>query len=420
MPAFSRLSWNPLAAMRVLRHVLAHWREERRTLRQGFTALGICIGVTMVAGVTLGAMDELLAEVPGLLVLVPAAIGMRGAIFGALGARLGTGILTGQYTTGWERGAFTTQNVEAAGLLSVVTAALSAVVAWGAAALFGLPTVGIPQLTILSMTGALVSSAVVLAVTLALSRTAQARSWDMDAIGMPVISATADLSTLPALILGTMLLINPVAEGILGGLLLAASAWTLWLGLRHPGDLARRIFRESLPVLGYAAIMGVFAGTILSTRLEALVTSPALLVAIPPFIAGGGALGGILSARLSSKLHLGLLAPQRLPDNSAALEGSLTVAWAIVGFAGVGALTQLASVIVGFDSPGLLPLVGATLVGGALATGALFFVAYYAATASYRFGLDPDNSSIPIVTATMDFLGIICFITGVSFVGGMT
>jgi mgtE-like transporter len=32
-------------------------------------------------------------------------------------------------------------------------------------------------------------------------------------------------------------------------------------------------------------------------------------------------------------------------------------------------------------------------------------VAYLAAVATYRFGLDPDNHGIPIVTSTMDFLG---------------
>ena len=34
---------------------------------------------------------------PGLLVLIPASVGMRGMIFGAMGARLGTGIAAGVF-----------------------------------------------------------------------------------------------------------------------------------------------------------------------------------------------------------------------------------------------------------------------------------------------------------------------------------
>jgi mgtE-like transporter len=398
--------------------VLSHWLSERRTLRQGFVALGICTSVTLVAGVILGAMEGLLARQPGLLILIPSAIGMRGAIFGALGARLGTGMLTGQFTLAPERRSFTGQNVEAAALLTLVTAGLSAVLARTAAGLVGITTIDLWQLTLISTVGAVLSSGVVLVVVLALARTAERRSWDMDAIGTPIISATADISTLPALVVGTLLLGSAAVRTVLGAACLAAAAAALVLGVRNAGDLTRRVVQESLPVLGYAALMGVLAGTVLSEQLETLVTSPALLVAIPPFIATCGAIGGILSARLSSQLHLGLLSPRALPERPAGLEGTLSIVFGVVGFATVGLLTQVASSVVGFASPGVAELGGITVTGGLLAVGVLFMVAYYAATSSYRFGLDPDNYSIPIVTATMDFMGILCLVAGITLFGG--
>src|SRR5918992_5775679 len=109
--------------------IARHWARERHTLRQGLTALAVSTGVGLGAGVVLGAMEGLLEQLPGLLVLVPAAIGMRGAIFGALGARLSTGILTGQYDTTLRRGSFTGANVEAAMTLTLVSSALSAIFA---------------------------------------------------------------------------------------------------------------------------------------------------------------------------------------------------------------------------------------------------------------------------------------------------
>lgn len=402
---------------RLVRAVVAHWTSERATLRQGVTALTICITVTLFAGVILGEMDGVLAETPGLLVLVPSAIGMRGAIFGALGARLGTGMLTGQFTTSLRRGDFTEANVEAALLLSMVTAVFTAALAWLGAGLFGLDTIDVLQLVIVSTVGALLSSAAVLGVTLALARTAQARRWDMDAIGTPIISATADISTLPALLLGVLLLGNAIVHLVLGLLFVVAAVAALVLGVRNPSQLARRVTRESLPVLTYTSVMGILAGTVLETRLDTLVTDPALLVSIPPFIASSGALGGILSARLSSQLHLGLVEPSRAPDRRATLEGSMTVLLALIGFTVVGVTTFLGAAAFGIDSPAAWQLIVAVVVGGLLATIVLFLVAYYAATSSYRFGLDPDTSSVPIVTSTMDFLGILCLVAGISVVG---
>jgi mgtE-like transporter len=163
--------------------------------------------------------------------------------------------------------------------------------------------------------------------------------------------------------------------------------------------------------------MGILAGTVLETRLETLVRDPALLVAVPPFIALSGALGGILSARLSSRLHLGLLTPSRAPSGQVAPEASVMGLLAIAGFTLVGTTTWIAATVFDIAAPSAWQLVVGLLSGGLIATGLLFLVAYYAATASFRFGLDPDNSSIPIVSSSMDFLGILCLVAGISVVG---
>jgi mgtE-like transporter len=402
---------------RAVRSVLSHWSRERATLRQGVSALTICVTVELFAGILLGSMERVLEATPGLLVLVPAAIGMRGAIFGPLAARLGTGMLTGQFTTGLRRGSFTAANVEAALLLSMITAVSNAVLAWGISGLFGLQTIDVLQLVIVSSIGAIAASVVVLAATLALARTAQARSWDMDAIGTPVISAVADITTLPALLAGVLMLGSVVVHIVLGGMLTVAGVVAAVLALRNPSPLARRITQESLPVLAYTGAMGILAGTVLETRLETLVRDPALLVAVPPFIALSGALGGILSARLSSRLHLGLITPSRAPGAQVAPDGSVIVLLAIAGFTVVGVTTWLGAAVFNIAAPSAWQLLLGLVTGGLLATVLLFFVAYYAATSSFRFGLDPDNSSIPIVSSSMDFLGILCLVVGISVVG---
>jgi mgtE-like transporter len=42
---------------------------------------------------------------------------------------------------------------------------------------------------------------------------------------------------------------------------------------------------------------------------------------------------------------------------------------------------------------------------------------YYIAILSYRFGLDPDNQSVPIITSVMDLAGILSFIYVLSLFG---
>lgn len=397
----------------VLTEVLQHWLHEQRTIRQGVLALSIGIGITLMAGIVLGAMDQLLEELPGLLVLAPAAIGMRGAIFGALGARLGTGMLTGQLDGSIARRSFLGQNVEAAVVLSIVTGVVLAAAARLMGLVVGFETISFTDLVLVSMVGAVLSSLATLGVVLALTRFAERQSWDMDAIGTPIVSAAADITTLPALIVGTLTLGNDTVSGVLGWSLVVLALAAAVLGLRSSADTVRRVTRESLPILLYTAAMGILAGSVLEARKETLITSVALLVAVPPFIASSGAIGGILSARLSSQLHLGLLDPTAIPKRPAWLEGTLTVLFATVGYLAVGLLTAAAAGLLGYGGPGVVRLIGVTITAGLLAVLMIFAVGYYAATASFRFGLDPDNVGIPLVTSTMDFVGILCLTVGI-------
>ena len=37
-------------------------------------------------------------------------------------------------------------------------------------------------------------------------------------------------------------------------------------------------------------------------------------------------------------------------------------------------------------------------------------VGYYLAVVTYRFGLDPDNQGVPIITSVMDLVGVACIL----------
>src|ERR671935_1384908 len=105
------MAFRALAARRRARRLFDYLRSERRTLRQGFVALLVSTGAALVAGITLGSISHTLELLPGLIILIPAANGMRGTIFGAIGARLGTSIHSGLFDVNRDRQGILYQNV---------------------------------------------------------------------------------------------------------------------------------------------------------------------------------------------------------------------------------------------------------------------------------------------------------------------
>src|SRR5882757_3092543 len=104
-------------------------RADPSGVRAGFGALLISSGGDLVAGLTLGSITGTLDKLPGLLVLVPAAIGMRGNVFGALGSRLGTLLHTGEFRLSRRVNTPVGQNIAAAILLSICMSVVLAVLA---------------------------------------------------------------------------------------------------------------------------------------------------------------------------------------------------------------------------------------------------------------------------------------------------
>lgn len=399
--------------------VRAYWSQERHSIRSGSTALAIGLAATVVAGVVLGASEGELEAIPGLLALIPAAIGMRGSIFGALGSRLATGIHTGEFRRELRRRSYLGRQVEAATILSFASATQAGLLAWGISLILGLPTVPLLDLVAISLIGGLLSSVVLFFVTVGMSLRSHRRGWNMDDVGAPIITATGDLVTLPALLAATLVLRVPTAATIAGVVGLVTFVAGLWIGWSSQEPTIRRIVRESTIVLTIAVTIDVIAGIVVESRAQQQFGMAALLILLPPFIANCGSLGGMLSSRLASKLHVGQIQPRAYPGKVAVLDFSLTALLSILAFTGVGAAGWLAAYLV----PGLtaLPLattVGVALLAGLFATPILAAAAYFAATTSFRFGFDPDNHGIPIVTATMDLAGVICLLAAITVVVG--
>jgi mgtE-like transporter len=167
-------------------------------------------------------------------------------------------------------------------------------------------------------------------------------------------------------------------------------------------------------------LLDILAGTVIESRLERFAEFPALLVIIPPFVAVAGALGGILSSRLSSKLQLGLLTPRGFPEAPAVLDGSLVVGFALVIFTVIGALGLLYGMVSSTSYPSAGAMVFGSLLAGLGATAIALVIAYYVAVVTARFGLDPDNHSVPTITSVLDLAGVVALLLVMSLFGVTT
>jgi mgtE-like transporter len=388
------------------------------SVRQGAVALLLSSGGDLLAGLTLGAITGTLERLPGLLVLVPAAIGMRGNIFGALGSRLGTAIHTGTFRLSARTDTVVGQNVAASMALTLSISVALAVLAKTIAVAFGVAgTISIADYLVISVLGGAVASAVVLLITVGVAAGAVRFGWDLDTVAAPVVTAAGDVVTLPSLFIATALVSLRIVTPVLATAVAVLGVVVAVMALRSGLPVLKRIVRESLPVLVLAGAVDIVAGLTIEKRLESFTTFPALLVLIPPFLEDAGALGGILSSRLASKLHLGLIAPVSVPQRAARRDFFLIAMFAVPVFSLVAVSADVAAIAFGLASPGPARMLAVALLGGVMVTAMAIVIAYYGAIGAYRFGLDPDNHGIPLVTSSMDLIGAIALILAIVVVG---
>jgi mgtE-like transporter len=191
----------------------------------------------------------------------------------------------------------------------------------------------------------------------------------------------------------------------------------LVMGIRSHLPTLRRIARESLPFLLAAGTLSTLAGVTIQSRLGPLVSEPALLIVIPPLLSLSGSLAGVLSARVSTKLHLGVVRPDRFSFRSVSEDVVLVYVIAVPIFIVLGIGADLLALLVGLGSPGLLEMLELMLLAGVLATVLSCVIAYFGALLTYRLGWDPDNNGIPIVSSASDFLGAAAFMVSLAILG---
>jgi len=380
------------------------FRDVSRVLGETFTALFICAIGDLIAGILLSGMTNTLEMLPGLLVLIPGAIGMRGNIFGALGSRLGSNLHIGTLTPELKKSPILNQNIISAMILTIIMSIFLAFAAKGFCILLGFESISLVDFTVISVLGGIFSGALLLPATILISIKSYENGWDPDNVTTPLIAASGDLFTIPSILLAVQILLwvkNGYTESILFVIFIIIGIMGFIYGVKS-GSHLKKIIVHSTPALFLASLFGTTAGTILNGSFSTILGNPSILALVPLFSGESGDLVSILGARLSSGLHIGSIESSLRPTEGALRNFAIIIILAIIIYPLIGILAYFGSLAMGLETVGLAKMVFISTSAGLMLTPIMLLIAFYLNTISYRKGLDPDNIVIPLSTSITD------------------
>ncbi|MFW3146439.1 MAG: magnesium transporter [Thermoplasmatota archaeon] len=412
---------NPASALlkRSVNRLPDRIKPETSLLLQSFWILLVCGLIDLFPGYFLGQYERLLIMVPGLLMILPPTVGLRGNIFGALASRLSSklhlGTIEPRFRQNKElRVQLMTSAIQLM-LLSVAIPAVGLVVGL----LFGLEMAGAHELLFISILAGAVSGLLMFGISFGITFLTFRRGWDPDNVSAPIIASTGDILTIPILFFCAWLVIHlPSAlVWVLGiGLMLLIISISLAVSMR--GALTPKvILRQAFPIALIAVVISTFSGLVLGASFDSLLKGTIFLIMIPAFNGQGGSMGSILGSRVTSAAYLGLHKLTLKPNQLAV--SSMISLWLIslVVFSVLGAGGAIIGVMAGMGLPPILQLAMIVIIGSTLITVLTSAAAYYTAYASFKTGLDPDNVVIPMLTAGMDVVGSGSLVIGIALTG---
>lgn len=388
--------------------------EHNQVIKEGLIALLICAVGDLIAGIVLGKMTFFLEAFPGLLVVIPGAIGMRGNIFGSFASRLSTSLHIGLIAPHFEFSEDLDNNIFASFVLTLVLSIFLGIVAKLFCILLHYESIALMDFILICTIAGLISNLIMLPITMLISFKSFENGWDPDNITSPIIAGFGDLFTLPAIIASIFVLQALNVNLMIKNIVFVILVIVILVGFIHCyrlSDETKTILKQSTPTLLLCSFLGGSAGGILNSSVETLLTNPSLLTLIPLFSGECGSLISILGARLSSGLHSGLVEPLSRPTGIALHNFGICYILAIIVFPLIGILAEASTISVGTIGVGFDKIIPISTLSGLILVSIMIFVVYYISITSYNNNLDPDNIVIPISTSVTDSISSLILIS---------
>ena len=379
----------------------------RSTINQSLIALLICAIGDLCAGIILGNMTFFIKTYPGILILIPGAIGMRGNIFGSFASRISTNLHIGTLEPEFKRSDILNINLASSFILTMVLSLYLAIFAKIISMIFGLKSISLMDFILISLVAGIISSLIMLTLTVFISIKSYKGGWDPDNITTPLVAAFGDLLTLPCIIASLLILelmnLNLFIKNIIFVILIISVIILFIYGL-YTNKYVKTILKQSTPTLILCSFLGIFAGTVLDSFASILLNNPTILTLVPLFSGESGNLVSILGARLSSALHAGLIEAEFKFNEAVRNNFIIIILLCLIVYPFIAILADITSLLLNIEAFSILHLILISLISGLVLIPIMIIIVFVIGIYSFKKGLDPDNVIIPISTSLTDAL----------------
>ncbi len=380
--------------------------EFKKDLKERAVSLMLCNLGDYISGYFLQIFQPIIMHAEILLALLPAASDARGDVYSSYGSRLGTLLHLGM-----AKKLIRAELMALSSILILINTWIG-LLTFVVSIVFGKYNLEPYSTVFVAVLSAVISSILMIPSTTWLAFTSFKRGINPDNVVAPIATLFGDMVTVPTIVFAYLIATDvPRLFMLLFTLvLLIIPAYVFYRvvtrGENDPLERTWNILVQNIPIIMLSTSMSMFAGVILMTNINNIVKGLGILAVIPAFLEDGGAIACRFSSRLSTNLHIGSIKIKWIPSDSWTLKqfllnlihalmifGSLS----IFGFA--VAISRGASILWG------LKVIEIVMSAGLLLTVIITILTYYAAMASFKAGIDPDNTLAPILTSIADIIG---------------
>ncbi len=364
---------------------------DTKMIRESFIALLLALIADSFAGILLNHSIGVFNAIPGLLMILPALLDMRGNIYGAQISRLSSKLHLGEIKN--MKDEKVKINIISAIALAFTVSYIMILLTSGV--FYITKGVIIPVIIILTiiLTNHFFTSSILTPVSAYIAVKSYEKKWNPDNIGVPLISAIGDFMVVFFMVFSALMVLwlpNLLRYVLLGVWFI----YTIYIFSKTMKSReGRKIYRESFAVLILVGLFELVTGSMWENN-----KLPLLLLILPPFQETLGNIGSVLSARLSSFIYLGYIEPGIVPKGRHFW--SDVVSTFVLTFI-------MASIVAGLGFFYTMNIIVVLMIfaAGLLAATLLIIISYYLTYTSIKLKMDPDNAVIPIITTLADIIG---------------
>lgn len=370
----------------------------KEKLREAYTVTLASLIVSLIIGFFGGTFlgkyfNKIRSTYPGILVILPGMMGLRGNVFSSMASRFSTMLYLGDLEPKI-REKKVLRNIVIAMLLSLIPVTLL----WLIAILRGVRVHSF-QILLIVISSTILVSLLLGYFTAFVTIFSFKRGTDPDSVAAPLVASMGDLLTIPSLIM-FILILESFKLAFWTSNLLLIGLLILLVDISKIRRAELLEFKELFIIITLLALLSLISGFTLEKFSHLIQASIILGFAYPSLLSSFGNYGSVIAAKTSTRLHLGEI------DKFFSLEPFLEILALFATTPIIGLLINLFGIVVASLTLGISvkPIYALALTYPFMA----LFIMLYSYTISYflfKKNIDPDNVAIPLISNNSDIFG---------------